>query len=79
MHRFLIVPALVAVACSSQAAEQTLFHTQELTSPFTSAADALKGISVPDGVTVQLSAAEPEVQQPIAMAWDSRGRLWVAE
>ena len=79
MHRFLIVPALVAVACSSQAAEQTLFNTQELTSPFTSAADALKGISVPEGFTVQLSAAEPEVQQPIAMAWDSRGRLWVAE
>lgn len=24
-------------------------------------------------------AAEPDVQNPIAMAWDSRGRLWVAE
>ena len=79
MHRFLIVPALAATACMSPAAEQTLFNTQELTSPFTSAADALKGITLPKGFTVQLSAAEPEVQQPIAMAWDSRGRLWVAE
>ena len=42
-------------------------------------ADALKGISLPDGFRVQLSAAEPDVQQPIAMAWDSRGRLWLAE
>ena len=24
-------------------------------------------------------AAEPDVQNPIAMAWDRRGRLWVAE
>ena len=24
-------------------------------------------------------ATEPDIQNPIAMAWDSRGRLWVAE
>jgi len=42
-------------------------------------ADALKGISLPDGFKVQLSAAEPAVQQPIAMTWDSRERLWVSE
>jgi hypothetical protein len=61
------------------AAEQQLVNTQEITTPFMKPADALKGISLPDGFTVQLSAAEPDVRQPIAMAWDSRGRLWVAE
>ena len=24
-------------------------------------------------------ASEPDVQNPIAMTWDSKGRLWVAE
>jgi len=24
-------------------------------------------------------AAEPDVQNPIAMSWDARGRLWIAE
>ena len=61
------------------AAEQQLVNTQEITTPFVKPADALKAISLPDGFTVQLSAAEPDVRQPIAMAWDSRGRLWVAE
>ncbi len=31
------------------------------------------------GFKVSLVAGEPDVQQPIAMAFDDRGRLWVAE
>lgn len=33
----------------------------------------------PGGFKVSVFAAEPDVRQPIAMAMDSRGRLWVAE
>ena len=55
------------------------FNTQEITTPFLSPAEALKAMSVPKGFRVQLAAAEPMVQQPIDMAWDTRGRLWVAE
>ncbi len=61
------------------AGAQQFTNTQEITTPFVKPVDALKAISLPDGFTVQLSAAEPEVRQPIAMAWDSSGRLWVAE
>ena len=61
------------------AAEQQLINTQEITTPFLKPADALIGISLRDGFKVQLSTAEPAVPQPIAMTWDSRGRLWVAE
>ena len=35
--------------------------------------------SVPDGFSVTLFAGEPDVRQPIAMQFDDRGRLWVAE
>ena len=41
--------------------------------------EALKGITVPDGFEVTLFAAEPDVHQPIALATDDRGRLWIAE
>lgn len=36
-------------------------------------------MTVPPGFQVKLLACEPDVQQPIAMAFDDRGRLWVAE
>jgi putative membrane-bound dehydrogenase-like protein len=41
--------------------------------------ESLAMISVPEGFQVELFAAEPNVRQPIAMTFDCRGRLWVAE
>lgn len=40
---------------------------------------AAAAMTVPDGFRVTLLAGEPDVQQPIAQAFDDRGRLWVAE
>jgi putative membrane-bound dehydrogenase-like protein len=34
---------------------------------------------VPPGFKVTVFASEPDVQNPIACAWDPRGRLWIAE
>jgi putative membrane-bound dehydrogenase-like protein len=42
-------------------------------------ATAVQQIRVPEGFTATLYAAEPDVVQPIAMAFDDRGRLWVVE
>lgn len=44
-----------------------------------SAQKAAAGFKVPEGFEVSVYASEPEVQNPIAMAWDHRGRMWVAE
>jgi putative membrane-bound dehydrogenase-like protein len=41
--------------------------------------EAAKAMSAPPGFSVKLLAAEPDVRQPIAMCFDDRGRLWVAE
>lgn len=51
---------------------------QRLQVPLTPEA-SLKHWQVPPGFELQLFAAEPDVVNPIAMAWDERGRLWVAE
>lgn len=43
------------------------------------AAEAAAKMQLPPGFKATVFAAEPYVQNPIAMTWDSRGRLWVAE
>src|SRR6266576_3385302 len=43
------------------------------------AAEAAAKMRLPPGFKATVFAAEPDVQNPIAMAWDARGRLWVAE
>src|SRR5579883_1291079 len=40
---------------------------------------AARTASMPAGFNVSVFASEPDVRQPIAMAFDDRGRLWVAE
>ncbi|GAB3225379.1 ThuA domain-containing protein [Spirosoma arcticum] len=41
--------------------------------------DSKKLMQVPVDFDVQLFAAEPDITNPIAMAWDERGRLWIVE
>lgn len=43
------------------------------------AEEVARTMQLPPGFRCQVFAAEPDVQQPIAMAWDMKGRLWVAE
>lgn len=43
------------------------------------AEEAVAMIELPDGFNATVYASEPEVRNPIAMAWDHRGRMWVAE
>ncbi|TDU81259.1 putative membrane-bound dehydrogenase-like protein [Prosthecobacter fusiformis] len=44
-----------------------------------SAEEAAATMELPPGFKCVVFASEPDVQQPIAMAWDAKGRLWVAE
>ena len=40
---------------------------------------ALKTFKLPPGFRIELVAADPLVETPIAMQWDAAGRLWVVE
>lgn len=42
-------------------------------------AEAAASLRVPDGFHVSVFAAEPDVRNPIACSWDTKGRLWIAE
>jgi putative membrane-bound dehydrogenase-like protein len=50
----------------------------EVRSPLTPE-QALKEFHVAPGLRVELVAAKPDVQSPVAMAFDEDGRLWVVE
>jgi putative membrane-bound dehydrogenase-like protein len=41
--------------------------------------EAAATLKLPNGFKANVFAAEPDVQNPIAMAWDDRGRMWIAE
>ncbi len=75
-------PALLALVFSSFAAAAefpALYNSDPGNPQPTPAKEALKMLKVPKGFKATLFAAEPEVQNPIGMAWDARGRMWVAE
>lgn len=41
--------------------------------------ESMKRIQLPKGFHIQLVASEPMVQEPVAIAWDGNGRMYVAE
>ncbi len=44
------------------------------------AEESMKHMVVPEGFRVELFASEPDIGgKPICMAWDEKGRLWIAE
>lgn len=48
-------------------------------SPALSPEDALKTFYMPPGYRIELVAAEPLIQEPVALDWDLQGRLWAVE
>lgn len=73
MNRFFC--ALMLLALGVNAAEEGSVMESLPLDP----AAALLSIHVPEGYLVELMAAEPLVQDPVAFDWDAEGRLWVVE
>lgn len=78
-----LLAALACVAVLSSACPAAEFpeppNTEQLDLPFTTPDVALSKLQLPEGFRATVFAAEPDVRNPIAMAWDARGRLWIAE
>jgi putative membrane-bound dehydrogenase-like protein len=47
--------------------------------PPITAEEAIQRMTVPEGFTVEVVAAEPDIVNPVAMCIDERGRYWVTE
>ncbi len=73
--RAILLPLL---ALSAFADDFPAIYDTEKGSPMP-AEEAAATMELPPGFKCLVFAAEPDVRQPIAMAWDAKGRLWVAE
>src|SRR4051794_37924010 len=79
---WLLLPATLLAAATALAQSPDfpkITNTQNPKDIPPTPADTVKLITVPPGFNVTLFAGEPDVQQPISMCFDDRGRLWVAE
>lgn len=73
MKTFLLYFVLLFLTSSTWADNHIVRETEPLSPKEEQAA-----LKVPDGFEVQLFAAEPMINKPINIAFDSRGRLWVS-
>lgn len=64
---------LTALALSIPAVAQDLVAKTDALSP----EDEAKKFKLPEGFTAQLVASEPDIQKPMQLAFDAKGRLWV--
>src|SRR5262245_18426727 len=71
---------VVATAVARTAEFPAVYNSETETSAAPpSPQESLAKLSLPPGFKATVFAAEPDVQNPIGMAWDARGRLWIAE
>src|SRR5438128_5535718 len=80
--KWLALPALVSLLSASavKGAESPPVDPKDLPRvPPVEATNALKTFQIKKGFRVELVAAEPLVMDPIAMAFDENGRLFVVE
>ncbi|QDT15231.1 DUF7133 domain-containing protein [Alienimonas californiensis] len=68
-----VVPALCVAWLAAPPADSTLVAPTEALSP----AEQQTQFRLPPGFEIQLVAAEPEIGQPMNLAFDGAGRLWV--
>lgn len=84
----LLITALLYAGCQSSAEkidEPTTALSYEHwfepnpTPAFLSPEKSLEKIHVPDGYRLELVASEPMIEEPVTLAWDANGRMYVAE
>src|SRR2546430_2094152 len=76
---FLAALLLTSLSVKAGAAFPEIYNPHPEPIPLLQPQEALKRMRLPPGFQATLFAGEPDVRQPIAMTFDSRGRLWVAE
>src|SRR5688572_7483715 len=58
-------------------AQEDPFAAGVRTTPWLKPEDEQKAFKLPPGFEINLVAAEPDIQKPLNMAFDERGRIWL--
>lgn len=81
----LLIPITLLVSCNQK--EKKYFDNKftkpeiikEASSAFLSPEESMETFYLPDGYKMELVASEPMVDEPVTIAWDGNGKLYVAE
>lgn len=77
---FVSVFSLIVISACSPGNEnpKPVFNPHPV-ADYLSPEESMKKIFLPDGYQIELVASEPMIKEPVAIAWDGNGRLYVAE
>src|SRR5262245_58787780 len=79
MNRFLLIGLILCGTAESAAVQPgEAPKKNRIHSPLTPH-EAIKHFQLPPGLRIELVACEPQIESPIAMAFDENGKLWVVE
>lgn len=74
---------LVFFNCKEKEYSEKIYEKPEIVkeapSTFHSPEESMKTFHLPEGYKVELVASEPMIDEPVAIAWDGNGRMFVAE
>src|SRR5690606_25003854 len=73
----LLVGAAACLSAPCRLAAEDPFAAGVRTTPKLSPDQERMGFKLPEGFEINLVAAEPEIQKPLNMAFDERGRIWL--
>lgn len=72
--------ALCLVSCATlQAVPPALDFTPQIQVPYLSPEEFLKTVELPEGYSLELVLSEPQIKEPVAIAFDPNGAMYVAE
>ena len=74
---------LVIVSCGKKEYKDKIYVKPEIVreapSDFLSPEESLEKFYLPEGYKIELVASEPMVNEPVAIAWDGNGKMYVAQ
>jgi putative heme-binding domain-containing protein len=73
--RLLLTIIALALSCTPAAGQR--FAPNEVKSKPLSPSEQQKAFVLPEGLEIQLVASEPDIQKPMNLAFDNKGRIWV--
>lgn len=80
---YFLVVFLALYNCKEKEYSEKIYEKPEIvreaTSDFLSPEESMKTFYLPEGYKVELVAREPMIDEPVTIAWDGNGRMYVAE
>lgn len=80
---YALLLALILFNCKEKEYRDIIYEKPEIVkeapSTFLSPEESMKTFYLPEGYKVELVASEPMVDEPVTIAWDGSGRMYVAE